>query len=219
MRNLIVFDLDETLVDIDTGMQWHEFLVERQLITRPGFLEEDQEMMRLYELGQMEVSDYVRFSLVPLEQYTATQVDQWVEQFVEERVRSRVYPQALERIKAIQDSGDELMIISATVSFLVQPIARMLGIDQSIGVDLVRDQHYRNAILGIPSFREGKVTRLQQWLDNTSEDFAQIHFYSDSINDRPLLEQADQAFVVNPCALLRPLAEQRQWTVLNWSHR
>jgi HAD superfamily hydrolase (TIGR01490 family) len=109
------------------------------------------------------------------------------------------------------------MIISASVTFLVEAVGRRLGIHSALGIDLVeRNDYYTAEIAGVPSYREGKVTRLKQWLDAQPKAYSEIHFYTDSINDLPLCEYADHAYLVNPCPQLAQQATHHNWPVLKW---
>ncbi len=217
MRDLFVFDLDETLVAGDTGMLWHEYLVEQAIVTDPEFLEEDRRLMALYSAGELDIDEYIRFSLTPLGDWPWEKVDRLVEDFISRKVAGLVYPDARQRLADIRASGDQILIISATVSFIVKPVARMLGVEQAIGIDLHQETQYLPRVRGTASFREGKVLRLQQWLAGQEQEYGLIHFYSDSINDRPLLEHADRANVVNPCQQLAQVASTQGWPVLRWA--
>lgn len=221
MRQLTVFDLDETLVHGDTSVTWRRFLQDKGVITDPEFTAKDNAMMQQYADGTLNLPEYIAFSLTPLAAIPTQQVEAWVRECVQERVMPNIFTQAKPLLKQLtEDSPDDVLIISATVTFIVKIVAEALGVKQAIGVDIAtQDNAYTTEILGVPSFREGKVTRLKQWLaehDKTAY-YDHITFYTDSINDLPLCEFADEALMVNPCPLLRPIAEEKNWEILNWS--
>lgn len=214
---LHIFDLDETLICGDSGALWHQYLVKQGLVSDPNFLAQDKAMMQQYALGKLTLEHYIQFSMAPLTQYSQQQVDHWVSEFVEQHIEPLIYPAGQQLIHHLQNQQQQILIISATVSFIVKQIAAKLSIKHHIGVDLVtRQGRYTSTIDGIASYQQGKVIRLQQWLEQQQQNYSTLKFYSDSINDQPLLEHVDQAFVVNPCAKLRPLAQQRDWPILSW---
>ncbi|MEE1674236.1 HAD family hydrolase [Agarivorans aestuarii] len=213
---LHIFDLDETLIAGDSGVLWHQFLVKEGVVTQAGFLEQDAAMMQQYALGELALEQYIAFSLKPIKHLNSEQVDRLVSHFVQQQVNSIVYPQGQTLISQLKQNH-EVLIISATVSFIVNQVAQLLGVKHYLGVDLHADQgKYTEQIQGVASFREGKVTRLKQWLSDQSKQYSSISFYSDSINDQPLLEYVDNAYTVNPCPRLKQLASERNWTQFSW---
>ncbi|WP_427982129.1 HAD family hydrolase [Agarivorans sp.] len=215
---LHIFDLDETLISGDSGALWHQYLVKQGIVTDPDFLAQDAAMMRQYALGELALEPYIQFSLSPLQHYSQQQVDHWVCEFVAQSIDPIIYPAGQKLIQELQFQQQQVMIISATVSFIVKQVAARLSVKHYLGVDLLDQQgRYTPYISGVASYQQGKVTRLQQWLKQQQQDYSTLTFYSDSINDLPLLEHVDQALVVNPCGKLQPLAQQRQWPILRWS--
>lgn len=216
-KTLTVFDLDETLVAGDTAMLWNQFLVERNLVTEPNFLERDKILMGRYARGELDMQEYLQFSLAPLASFNTEAIDALVGEFVAECVVPLFYPDGVSLLKQLKQQQGEQLIISATATFIVKQVATQLGIEDALGIDLVLDANcYTSKIAGIPTFREGKVARLKQWLEKNDQRFDSIHFYSDSINDLPLLDYCDSAFVVNPCPKLQTIAQQRGWQELQW---
>ncbi|MGF1753140.1 HAD-IB family hydrolase [Vibrio makurazakiensis] len=215
---LYVFDLDETLLDGDSTMIWNEFLVEKGLACEQTFVEEDKRLMALYSQGNLGMEEYLEFAMQPLVNKTTQQVTELVEECVQEKVLSRIFPQALDLIASLKAQGHPMIIVSATVSFIVDVVARHLAISNSIGIELVEESgRYTAKILGTPSYQEGKAVRLKEWMQLQNQPFNQLHFYTDSINDLPMCEYADQAYLVNPCEQLKPYAEPKQWQVLSWN--
>lgn len=222
MKTLTVFDLDETLVHGDTSVIWRKYLQDIKVITDPNFTCKDNAYMQQYAEGTLDLSDYLHFSLLPIADTPTSQVDRWLQDCVYSRVVKQIFPQAKAVINQLTNNngGEDVLIISATVTFIVQAVATELGIKHAIGVDLaVENDCYTHHIIGTPSFREGKVIRLKEWLTTHNRHrgyYDIIAFYTDSINDLPLCEFADKVFTVNPCRQLRPIAEARDWEVLDW---
>ena len=216
-KPLYVFDLDETLINADCAMIWNEFMVEKGIATAPNFIEEDKRLMGLYAEGKMNMEDYLTFSMKPLENMPIEQVNALVEKCVENHILVKLLPQAKTLIEQLLRDEIDMVIISASVTFLVEAVGQRIGIPNALGIDLVvADNRYSAEIDGIPSYREGKVTRLKQWLETQPDNYSEIHFYTDSVNDLPLCEYADYAYLVNPCPRLKEHANRPNWTVLSW---
>ncbi|MGY5452393.1 HAD family hydrolase [Agarivorans sp. MS3-6] len=214
---LYIFDLDETLIAGDSGMLWHKFLVDKGLITDSRFLAKDTELMRLYALGELQLQQYIQFSLQPIQHLDKAFIDKLVIEFVKRDISQLIYPDAKQLLAQLTAQQKTILIISATVSFIVKAAAELLGVKHCIGVDLVLDDHrYSANIEGIASYRAGKVMRLQEWQTEQREHYTTLYFYSDSINDQAMLEHVDIAYTVNPCPQLSLLAKQKGWPILNW---
>ncbi|AXB33305.1 HAD-IB family hydrolase [Vibrio campbellii] len=216
-KPLYVFDLDETLINADCAMIWNEFMVEKGIATAPNFIEEDKRLMGLYAEGKMDMEDYLTFSMKPLENMPIEQVNALVEECVENHILNKQFPQAKTLIEQLSGDEIDMVIISASVTFLVEAVGQRIGIPNALGIDLVvADNRYSAEIDGIPSYREGKVTRLKQWLETQPDNYSEIHFYTDSVNDLPLCEYADYPYLVNPCPRLKEHTNRPNWTVLSW---
>lgn len=217
-KPLYVFDLDETLINGDSAMLWNRFMVRKKLTTDSNFIAEDQRLMALYAKGELDMSDYLAFSLAPLQNMPAANVQRLVDECVEQDIAPRFYPQALELIAALRARGVDMLIISATASFIVSRVAMRLGIHHVLGIDLqMNNDTYTPQVAGVASFREGKVVRLQQWLSARDCCYDEVHFYTDSINDLPLCRHADHVHLVNPDPQLRAYSAEHNWQVLNWA--
>ncbi|MFG0887647.1 HAD family hydrolase [Vibrio sp. CJQ_6] len=214
---LYVFDMDDTLIDGDCAMIWNEFLVDQGIATDPDFLAQDRHLMSLYARGEMDMEDYLDYVMQPLFALPVEQVHALVEACVDSRILPRLFPQAKVLIEQLSADGIPMLIISASVSFLVEAVARKIGVEHALGIDMaVRDGRYTSEIVGVPSYREGKVTRLENWLLTHPELVGELHFFTDSINDLPLCLHADFAYLVNPCERLAQHAHQPHWQVLRW---
>ena len=215
---LYVFDMDETLVNGDCAMLWNAFIVKKGIVKSSDFLAKDREMMALYAKGELDMEDYLSFTLAPITSIPASDIDNLVDEFVTTDVMPKVFPEALTLINKLRADNIPLLIISATVTFIVKKVAKKLGIDHAIGIDLLMENNgYSNKVSGIPSYREGKIQRLKSWVDENDISFDSIHFYTDSINDLPLCLYADHTYLINPCAQLSEQAKQHnQWQIYHW---
>lgn len=214
---LAIFDLDETLVAADSASLFCRFLHDRGLAD-DDFLRRDDAMMALYNNQQLSMPEYIESLLEPVLQLHADEIDALMPEYVRDYVAPRIYPQARELLTELRANGERLLIISATVTFIVRAVARELGVDEVLAIDLKQDAHgyYTGKIDGIPSFREGKVQRLMIWCEEQNEDLTDARFYSDSINDLALLEQVPCPVPTNPDAKLSEIASQRGWSTLKW---
>ncbi|MGL5429288.1 MAG: HAD-IB family hydrolase [Vibrio sp.] len=217
-KSLYVFDLDDTLIDGDCAMIWNAFLAEKGIATDHNFVAEDRRRMALYAQGKMDMAQYITFAMQPLTNVPIATVQAWAQECVAQLIVPQHFAQARTLLAQLQQQGSTCLIISASVSFLVQEVAAHFGIAHALGIDLVERQGcYSSEIAGIASYREGKVLRLQQWLAEQSETYQHIHFYTDSINDLPLCLHADFTYLVNPCPQLRAQGAQHGWPVLDWA--
>lgn len=214
---LSIFDLDETLIATDSGSAWLEHLVDTGQVDA-DFLRQDAEYMAQYNAGELSMTEYMAFSLQPIQGKTAAEIDQLMAGFVTRHIAPHIYPQGQQLIRELQAAGQRVLVISATVDFVVRPIARALGVEDILAINIGWDAQGRATgdTEGVLSFREGKVTRLQQWLAQTGESATNARFYSDSINDLPLLEYIDQPIATNPHPRLLPIAQQQDWPILDW---
>lgn len=214
---LYVFDLDETLLDGDSAMIWNAFLVEKGLINDPDFIKKDTQMMVRYAKGELAMDEYLAFSMAPIADKSKFEIAELVEECVRDKVLSRIFPHAFDLIAQLKKQGHTMIIVSATVSFIVDSVAKQLGIANSIGIELVEDAgRYTAKIFGTPSYQYGKVIRLEAWMDSQAQLYHPLHFYTDSINDLPMCEYADYAYLVNPCRRLLQHTDQQPWSVLHW---
>tara|TARA_B100001094_G_scaffold332162_1_gene403098 strand:+ start:6688 stop:7353 length:666 start_codon:yes stop_codon:yes gene_type:complete len=216
-HQLVVFDLDDTLIGRDSGSLWLDFLVEKKIIKQANFLEQAADFGKEYAHGRLDMPAYLRFSLAPLAHISIAQIQQWVEEYITERIEPVMYPQAQALIKQLTQAGTPMLIISASVSFIVQPIGKRMGVEDALGIDLVEKNNcYTPEILGEMSFREGKVTRLESWLKERNLRFDEIIFYTDSFNDLPLCEYADVVHMINPCDKLAEAGQKQAWHTHHW---
>ena len=213
---LAIFDLDNTLIAGDSDYLWGQFLVERGIVDRRHYEQANERFYDDYRDGRLDIDAFLQFALKPLSENDAEQLHQWRQDFIEECIRPILLPAARELLDIHRKLGHTLMVITATNRFVTEPIAGLYGVDELIAtVPEFEEGRYTGRYLGVPCFQSGKVTRLQAWLHEHQRTLRDSWFYSDSHNDRPLLECVTNAVAVDPDAHLKALAEQRGWPVLS----
>lgn len=216
---LALFDLDHTLLPIDSDYSWGQFTITLGWTDPVEFARRNDEFYAHYQAGTLDVHDYVRFATEAVRQRGAQQAQAARERFMAEVIQPAIRPQALDLVRRHQQAGDEVLIITATNEFVTRPIADLFGVPQLIAVELMRDNTgwITGEIRGTPSFREGKVRRFQDWLAarGLAREAADVTFYTDSVNDLPLMDNADHPVATNPDSRLRTLALERGWRVLD----
>jgi HAD superfamily hydrolase (TIGR01490 family) len=216
---LALFDLDHTLLPLDSDYAWGEFTTRIGWTDPVAFAQRNDAFFAQYQAGVLDVHEYVRFAIDAVRQRGPLEAAQAPQRFMQEVIRPQVLPPALELIRQHREAGDQVLIVTATNEFVTRPIAQALGVEELVAVELERgpDGWYTGAIRGVPSFREGKVTRLTQWLQQRGLDWDGVHttFYSDSTNDLPLLEIVHVPVATNPSSGLRTLAQARGWRILD----
>ncbi|WP_346837772.1 HAD family hydrolase [Microbulbifer sp. SAOS-129_SWC] len=214
---LAIFDLDNTLIGGDSDHAWGEFLVQREQVDGERFREANDRFYRDYQRGELDIFAYLEFALEPLAQLSRGQLDSLHQQFMEEVVNEIWLPRAEELIGRHRRAGHHIMIITATNRFVVAPIAERLGVDTLLATEPEEvDGLFTGRVLGEPCYRSGKVLRLHQWLaHNPSYQSAEKWFYSDSINDLPLLQEVEHPVAVDPDTDLRAQADTRGWPVIS----
>ncbi|RUR27804.1 HAD family hydrolase [Vreelandella andesensis] len=214
--SLAIFDLDNTLISIDSDHAWGEFLLEQGAVDPIAYREANERFMADYNAGTLDMAAFLEMALKPLADNTPEQLASWHQQFMASKIEPNILPKAEELLARHRTRGDTLLIITATNHFITAPIAERLGVDDLIAVDPERvDGRYTGRVAGIPSYREGKVTRLKQWLEGQEFTLDGAWFYSDSHNDLPLLEQVEHPVAVDPDETLRQVAEERQWRIMS----
>ena len=218
-RRLALFDLDHTLIPIDSDYEWGEFTIALGWCDATEFKRRNAEFFEQYRAGTLDIHDYVRFATQAIrEQGTMNSIAAHA-RFMGTVVQKAIKSQALELVDRHREAGDELVIVTATNEFVTRPIADAFGVQELIAVELERDEdgNLTGEIRGTPSAREGKVTRMEQWLAARGLDWSQVEttFYTDSMNDLALLEKATYPVATNPDDRLRALAKERGWRILD----
>ena len=222
LRQLALFDLDHTLIPMDSDHAWGEFTIRLGWVQADEFKSRNDAFYAQYQAGTLDIAAYVRFASAAFCQRGPEQSTAAHAQFMREVVQAAIRPQAVELVRRHQDAGDDVLIVTATNEFVTRPIATAFGVQELIAVDLERDTSeegtgwFTGDIRGTPSFREGKVARVEAWLSARDLRWDQVHttFYSDSMNDLPLLEKVNLPVATNPDPRLRAIATERCWQVL-----
>ncbi|AXQ27433.1 HAD family hydrolase [Solimonas sp. K1W22B-7] len=213
---LAVFDLDHTLLAGDSDYLWGQFLVEQGHVDAAAYERENRRFYEEYQAGTLDILQFCAFSLKPLSQHPMALLQEWRRQFLREKIEPIIAagaPALLERHRA---EGATLLITSATNRFVTEPIAALLGVPHLLATDPeIRDGRYSGQVAGLPNFQGGKVTRLREWLAAQPQPYTHMIAYSDSRNDIPLLEMAQQAVAVDPDDVLRAEAQRRGWQVIS----
>lgn len=213
---LAIFDLDNTLLADDSDYLWGRFLVEQGIVDGDYYEQENDRFYREYKEGQLDIYEFLHFSLKPLADHPLGRLLSWRRRFLEEKIEPNILPAGQALVSRHRDAGDTLLIVTATNAFVTAPIAERLGVPHLIATEpeLV-DNRYTGRVVGVPSFREGKIARLEQWLSGHGLDLTGSHFYSDSHNDIPLLGLVDHPVAVDPDESLAAHAHRRDWPIIS----
>ncbi len=218
-KKIALFDLDHTLIPFDSDYEWNEFTIALGWRDGDTFRQANEAFFAQYRDGTLNIHDYVRFATQAIRDKGAIESVAAHAIFMDATVLKGVKKPALELVQSHQKAGDTAVIVTATNEFVTRPIAAAFGVQELIAIDLVRDTRgeFTGEIMGTPSFREGKVTRVEAWLAarNLGWQDVETTFYSDSMNDLPLLEKATHPVATNPDDRLRQLAAERGWRILD----
>lgn len=213
---LAIFDLDNTLIGGDSDHSWGEFLVENHYVDAKNFKRQNDAFYEDYKAGCLDIIAYQEFALKPLTEYEPAELAEMHRKFVQQKIEPIMLSKASELINKHRNQDHQLLIITATNRFITAPIATMLGIDDLIATEgEIINQKYTGRVSGTPSFGTGKITRLEQWLKNSTQTLEGSYFYSDSHNDLPLLEKVDNPVAVDPDATLERVANERAWPIIS----
>lgn len=220
---LALFDLDHTLLPIDSDYAWGVFTTTIGWTDPVDFLRRNDEFFAHYKAGTLDIHDYVRFATEAVRHQGARQSEAAHAHFMQSVIHPAIKPQAVALVRQHQLAGDEVVIVTATNEFVTRPIAQAFGVAELIAVELARDTTsggtgwITGEIKGVPSAREGKVTRVEDWLAQRQLRWADVEttFYTDSINDLSLMARVTHPVATNPDAALRAIASQRGWRILD----
>ena len=213
---LAIFDLDNTLIGGDSDHLWGCFVCERGLVDGEDFAARNEQFYADYKSGKLDIDAYLRFALSPLVGHPPEELDAWHRDFMATKIEPIMLPKAAELIDSHRQRGHELLIVTATNSFITRPIAHALGIDELLACEgEIIDGMYTGEPQGVPSSHAGKVTRLNQWLEQRETTLEGAWFYSDSHNDLPLLELVDNPVAVDPDGILLARAREAGWPVIS----
>lgn len=216
---LVLFDLDNTLLAGDSDYEWGQFLIARGVLDREHYEARNQAFYEDYKAGRLDIYAFLNFSLRPLATHTRAQLDAWHAEYMATRIEPMITPAARALVNRHLQEADLVAIITATNSFITAPIARAFGIQHLIATEPEQiDGRFTGEVAGTPCFREGKITRLEQFLDHHGtrlDCLTSSRFYSDSLNDLPLLEKIQHPVAVDPDPTLRAHALERGWPVIS----
>lgn len=218
--NLTLFDLDGTLLPTDSDHAFGEFLVSLGWAEGEAYRRRNDHFFSEYQAGRLDIHAYVEFATSPWRNRPDEEIAAASARFTREVGRPALRPEAVSLVRRHQQAGDRVAIVTATNDFITRPIADLFEVPVLIATDLERDASGRatGRIRGVPSYREGKIERVQQWLraeGHALADFERSTFYSDSTNDLPLLEAVSHPVATNPSPALERIARDRGWPILN----
>ena len=217
--NLAIFDLDNTLLDGDSDYNWGIYLVKKGYLDEEEYKVKNQKFFEEYQHGKLDIFAFAEFQFQFLKNNTRKFLNDVRSDYIDEIIKPMVLKKAVDLVSQHKEAGDSLLIITATNSFITKPIGKLFGIENLIGTD--PEEHlgeFTGKVKGTPSFKEGKVTRLFDWLDARDfklTDFEKTFFYSDSHNDLALLEVVTNPVVVNGDKILLEKAQEKNWPTLN----
>ena len=218
--NLALFDLDHTLLPLDSDYEWGQFLVRIGAVDPRAFEKSNAEWFAQYQMGTLDPVKYLEFVFGTLAKFSRQQLDAWHRQFMAEVINPNITSAARELLKKHQDVGDLVAIITATNSFVTAPIAQALGVNFLIASDpeMTEEGEITGRLLGTPTYGSGKVTHACAWLatmNQTLDSFPHSYFYSDSHNDLPLLSLVSDPIATNPNSKLKTHAIAHGWPILH----
>ena len=222
MTQVALFDLDHTLLPCDSDYEWGQFLARIGVVDSEYYARQNERFYQDYKEGKLDIHEFLRFALKPLSEHSREQLKEWHDAFMKEVINGQLRKEALDLVKRHQDAGDLCCVITATNSFVTRPIVESFGIEHLIATEPATQANnplanYTGEVQGIPNFREGKIQNLQDWLSNQQlnlDTLPRSYFYSDSMNDLPLLEQVSHPVATNPDDRLRNEARLRNWPIL-----
>ena len=214
-QNLALFDLDNTLLAGDSDYNWSLFLIRQGLLDEKTHHERNEQFYLDYKNGNLDIYKFLAFQLKPLSEHSVADLNALHAKYMDTVIRPMMTKKAQDLVNQHKAQGDLCLVITATNSFVTKPIAQAYGIAHLIGTDPeMANGAYTGGVAGVPSFQEGKVTRLQQWLAERGQvlaDFERSYFYSDSHNDLPLMKLVTHPVAVDADAKLTDYAQQHGW--------
>jgi HAD superfamily hydrolase (TIGR01490 family) len=216
---LALFDLDNTLIACDSDYEWGQFLVDRGILEREAYEEQNRVYYEQYVAGTLDIHEYLGFALRPLAQHAPADLARWHAEFMRKKILPAITGESRELVRGHLQRQDLCAIVTATNSFVTAPIAREFAVPHLIATEPeMRDGLYTGRVAGTPCFREGKVQRLNEWLAGLGRrlaDFEDVYCYSDSHNDLPLLRLASKPVAVDPDEPLAAEARRRGWPAIS----
>nr|WP_178113973.1 HAD family hydrolase [Pseudomonas sp. SST3] len=213
---LALFDLDNTLLAGDSDHAWGEFLCQRGLVDAESYRARNDAFYQDYLSGELDVEAYQNFCQELLGRSDMAQLQQWHTEFMRDHIEPIMLAKGAALVRRHHEAGDRVVIITATNRFITGPIAARLGVDTLLATECeMQDGRYTGRLTDVPCFQEGKVTRIERWLEENDQSLDDSYFYSDSRNDLPLLERVSHPVAVDPDPTLREIAQQRGWDIIS----
>lgn len=219
-KKIAMFDLDHTLLPLDSDYSWGRFTAGLGWVDRAEFDRQNEKFFRDYRAGTLDIDAYVAFATAAFLAQGQAAAEAAHARYLQDIIAPEIHPQAIELVQDHRKQGATTIVITATNEFVASPVARLFGPDLVMAVELQRDAAtgwFKGLVHGVPSFREGKVQRIESWLAQQGLAWADVDssFYSDSINDLPLLERVNNPVATNPDDTLRAIAQNRGWRILD----
>jgi len=222
VTQLALFDLDSTLLPCDSDYEWGQFLARIGVVDGADYAKKNERFYQDYKEGKLDIHEFLRFSLKPLSEHSRAQLKEWHDAFMKEVICGQLHQKAIDLVKRHQDAGHLCCVITATNSFVTRPIVESFGIEHLVATEPATIgnnplANFTGEVKGVPNFREGKIQNMHAWLAAHKLSFDKMphsYFYSDSMNDLPLLEEVSNPVATNPDERLRNEAIKRNWPIL-----
>lgn len=213
---LALFDLDNTLLNGDSDHSWGMYLADVGAVNAQEQQKQQDKFYQQYLDGSLDILEFCEYQFSVFTQHPVSQLQEWHADFMQKTIEPMIISGKADLLKKHQEANDDIIIITATNDFVTRPIATRLGVETLIATEAeFKDGKFTGQVHGTPCFKEGKVTRLNQWLRENNKKFRDSYFYSDSINDLPLLELVDTPIAVTPDDRLRAHAEKLHWQIID----
>jgi len=214
--NLAIFDLDNTLLNGDSDHAWGEFLSDHGLVNPEEYRETNDQFYQDYLRGELDIIAYQTFCLNIIKNRPLKEILSWRQEFISSKITPMLLTKARQLIKKHKTAGEQLIIITATNRFITEPIAKLYDIDLLIATEPeFNGELYTGNVIGTPCYREGKITRLKEWMNQNKASLDGSYFYSDSHNDIPLLQIVENPVAVDPDESLRKHAIENNWPIIS----
>jgi HAD superfamily hydrolase (TIGR01490 family) len=217
--HLALFDLDNTLLAGDSDFEWAQFLIEQGVLDQEVYEARNQAFYDQYKAGTLDIHEFLDFQLKPLARHSRSQLDAWHREFMRRKILPIVTAKGRALVQRHLQEADLVAIVTATNSFVTRPIAQEFGVEHLIATEPEQvNGEFTGKVYGTPSFREGKIARLDAWLASRGvqwSDVTESRFYSDSLNDLPLLQRVSHPVAVDPDPTLKAHAESHGWPVIS----
>ena len=216
MDELLIFDLDNTLLAGDSDRNWGIFLTEQQIVDT-SYLDESERFYNNYYEGSLDIDGFLSFCLRPLMANDMSVLLRLRDQFIEEKIKPIVTKVGKELIDKAHSEGKEVIIATATNDFVTRPIADIFGVSVLIATEFeIKNNSFTGNVLGTPCFRDGKLDKVSRWIDENNFDLSQASFYTDSFNDLPLLEKVKNPIIVDGDDKLREIGRSNNWECISF---